>query len=170
MYETANKVLEAARKIGLGSDEFRQVVPSQWEGVLERVFERFANTYKQDVTWLWSHLKGQGMAIQTDNGLKYIACLFKPETKVWVLLEDWDREKKLGNYWVFEGTYGATLAVLNNMHDIEYYVVDRSFNWMVVENHHGVLIGIGEPVESLIRNLKIAQLGTSGDVPRSACL
>jgi hypothetical protein len=162
MYETANKVLEAARDLGLGSDEFRQVAPGQWERILKQVFDRFADTYETNVTWLWSHLKNQGAAIQTENGLKYLGSLVKPETQVWLLFEDWDEKKKQGNYWVFEGTYGAAVGVLNNMHCIEYYIADRKLNWMIMENHHDFLIGTGEPAESFILNLRAAQQGVQG--------
>lgn len=155
MYETANKLQKAAHEMGIGPDKFRQVGPDRWRDILKQVFQRFTNTYRFDVTWLWSHLKSEGCAVQTEDGLKYIGSLFKPEVKVWVLFEDWDRKKEHGNYWVYEGTYGATVAVLNNMQGIEYYIVDRNFNWMILENHHNVIIGVGEPAESFIRNLKI---------------
>jgi hypothetical protein len=67
---------------------------------------------------------------------------------------------------VFEGNYGAAVDVLNNMHGIEYYIVDRKFNWMVMENHHDILMAVGEPAESRILELKSAQQGTPADAKK----
>lgn len=157
MYETPNKLLEVALEVGLGKDEFRQAKSDQWKGILKKVFDNFADTYKLDVPWLWSHLKCHGASIQTNNGLRYLDSLVNPETKVWLLVEDWDRTKKQGNYWVFEGKYGAIVSILNNMHGIEYYIVDQKFKWMILENHHDVLIGVGELAEAFILSLKASQ-------------
>lgn len=55
-------------------------------------------------------------------------------------------------------TYGAAVAVLNNMHLIEYYIVDRNFNWIAMENHHGDLIAVGEFILTIA-----AHLTTAGD-------
>ena len=163
MYKTPNKVLEAARELNLASEAFRQVGPGQWEPVLKSIFEKFANTSDAGVTWLWQHLKNEGVSTQTENGLNFIGSLFEPDLMVWVIFEDWDRTKKNGNYWVFEGNYGAAINVLNNMHGIEYYIVDRKFNWMIMENHHDILIAVGEPAESRLIELKSAQQGTPAD-------
>jgi len=166
MYETPNKILEAARELDLGSEAFRQVSPGQWESVLKNIFEKFANTSETGVTWLWENLKNQGVSFQTDNGLNYIDSLFESETNVWVLFEDWDGTKKNGNYWVFEGNYDSTVDLLNNMHGIEYYIVDRKLNWMIIENHHDILIAVGEPAESRLLELKSAQQGTPADAKK----
>lgn len=157
MYETPNKFLKAALAVGLGKDEFRQAKADQWKGILKQVFDKFADTYKLDVPWLWSHLKHQGESVKTESGLIYLDSLVNPETKVWLLVEDWDRTKRDGNYWVFEGTYAAIVSVLKNMHCIEYYIIDRKFNWMILENHHDVLIGVGELAEDFILSLKANQ-------------
>ncbi len=166
MYETANKVLQAARELKLESKAFRQVRAVQWAPVLKMIFEKFANTSETGVTWLWSKLKNHGVHFQTENGLNYLDSLFEPETEVWILFEDWDRTKKNGNYWVFEGNYGSTVNVLNNMHCIEYYIVDRKINWIIIENHHDILIAVGEPAESRLLEVKSAQQGTPSDAKK----
>lgn len=160
MYETPNKALEAASKLDLTTAVFRQVGPGQWEQVLKSILKKFANISDTGATWLWQHLKNHGVSFQTENGLNYIGSLFEPDIKIWVIFEDWDSTKKHGNYWVFEGNYGATIDVLNNMHGIEYYIADRNLNWMIMENHHDTLIAVGEPAESRLLEFKSAQQST----------
>jgi len=162
MYETPNTVLAAARELSLSPEDFRQVGPQKWKTIIRQIFESFANTYRTDVTWLWNHLKSSREAVQVNCSLKYLGSLVSPASAVWVLFEDWDATKNEGNYWLFEGTFGATLAVLNNMHGIEYYIVDRNFTWLIVENHHDILIGIGEPAESFIRGIAAQQSAPAG--------
>ena len=163
MYETANKALESARELSLQADQFRQVGPRQSQAVLTAILGSFANTHDQGVASVWSHLKHEGASLQSENGIGDIGAMVAPDTPVWLLLEDWDSTKQRGNYWVFEGLYSAVIAVLSNMHLIEYYIVDRKLNWMVLENHHDVLIGIGDPAESFIRNLGSAQQTATRD-------
>lgn len=157
MYETPNKLLEAALELGLSKGEFRQAKPGKWREILKQILDKFADTYKLDVSQLWSHLKCPGTSVQTENGLECISSLVDPGTNVWLLVEDWDRTKKQGNYWVFEGSYGAVIRVLNNMHCVEYYIVDLRLNWMILENHHDILVGVGEVAEIFILSLKANQ-------------
>ena len=79
-----------------------------------------------------------------------------PETDVWLILEDWDRAKERGSFWLFEGRYEATLRVLQNMHRIEFYIADRNMTWIVCENHHDLLIGSGEYIVNKLRALSAA--------------
>lgn len=48
------------------------------------------------------------------------------------------------------------MDVICNLPYLEYYLVDQSLNWMILETHHGVLIGIGEPAESFVKGLDSA--------------
>lgn len=154
MFETVNAVLASAHELGLGSDAFRQVAPGRWESVLASVLERFTKSRNPDLTWLWEDLKIPGQSIQLSQALDRLGSMVDGQTPVWLLLEDWDRTKKHGAYWVFEGMYSAVIDVLRNTHGIEYYIVERGQSWMVLENHHDVLIGIGEPAESFVANLR----------------
>ena len=42
------------------------------------------------------------------------------------------------------------------MHGLEYYIVDKSLNWIIMENHHDILIAVGEPAETNLSKLKSA--------------
>ena len=153
MYGTMNEVLQSAAELNLPETRFRQLGPREWRLALKQVFDRFATTHKTSVTWLWEFLRKPHASIQFDDGLPFVKPLFAPDTPVWLMVEDrWG--KKRGNYWVFESTYGTAVAVLENFHFVEYYLVDRKLEWMLLENHHGYVIGVGEPALSLVRDLR----------------
>jgi len=163
-YATPNKILAVARELHLTADSFHQVGPSQWASVLKRIFQEFATTSETGITWLWQQLKHEGVSTQTEhNNLSHLSTLFENESKVWVVFEDWDHTKKNGSYWLFEGNFGSAINVLNNMHGIEYYIVDKKMHWMVMENHHDILIAVGEPAESRLLAFKKARQDRSAD-------
>ena len=153
MYETMNQVLQSAAELNLPAAQFRQLGPREWRPVLKQVFDRFATTHVTGVTWLWEFLREPNTSIQFDDALPFVKPLFAPHTPVWLMVEDtWG--KKRGNYWLFESTYGTAVAVLENFHFIEYYLVDRKLDWMLMENHHGYVIGVGEPALAAVRDLQ----------------
>lgn len=53
----------------------------------------------------------------------------------------------------YRGTIRAILAVLRDCPAFEYCIVPTQTDWLLCENHHGVLMAIGEPVESRLRDL-----------------
>lgn len=106
MYETLNQVLNSARELGLDSQEFRQVGPTRWQDILSRILRTFTKTHVHNVLFLWEWIKSPHVSFQTKNGLELIRSMVDPKTRVWVLLEDTQRTKKTGNYWVFEGGFG----------------------------------------------------------------
>lgn len=154
MYETPNSILQSAAELNLPAAEFRQLGPRAWKPVFRKVFERFATTHDTDMLWLWEFLRQPYPSVELGYALPVIERLFAPDTAVWLIVEDWHGDKKHGNYWVFESTYGTAVAVLENFHFVEYYLVDRRLEWMLLENHHGYVIGVGEPALSLVRELR----------------
>jgi hypothetical protein len=46
--------------------------------------------------------------------------------------------------------------LLGDLYGFEYYIVSKKFEWLLCEDHHGVLIGVGQPVIERIENLKVS--------------
>jgi hypothetical protein len=49
---------------------------------------------------------------------------------------------------VFRGRPTAIAKILEHTRDDEYALVDMNLDWLVIENHHNVLFGSGEPIAS----------------------
>ena len=62
---------------------------------------------------------------------------------VWFIAED----DQLPHYPVFETTPEVASAVIGECYGFEYYLIAKSFDWLVCEDHHGGLHAIGEQVE-----------------------
>ena len=146
MYETANKILAAARELEIEHIRFRQVSGQRFAAILNSVLTTFTRggTRNNDALWLWEDLKGPTCSLVQSCGPDILRQVTDAATPVWLITEDWDRTKRHGNYWLFEGEFGAVLDVLENVHHLEYYIVARKFDWLLLENHHDVIVAAGE--------------------------
>jgi len=63
-----------------------------------------------------------------------------PNERVWFIAE----ESRLPFYPVYEATPNAAQRVIEECYGFEYYLVAKDMTWLLCENHHGWLIGVGE--------------------------
>lgn len=146
MYDTANKILAAARELKIERARFRQVAGQRFAAVLNSVLTTFTRggTRNRDALWLWDYLKDPTYSLVQPCGPDILRQVTEGATPVWLITEDWDRTKRHGNYWLFEGDFVAALDVLKHLHRLEYYIVAQKFEWLLLENHHDVIVGAGE--------------------------
>lgn len=110
----------------------------------------------KDHLWLWEQFKEPSFALRVHPGHDLLLRLISPEERVWFITEDWDGAKKDDNFWVFEGEAGAVQAVLEELPLFEYDVVDQNCAWLLCENHHNLLIGVGRPMVDRMKGLASA--------------
>jgi hypothetical protein len=146
----------AARDAGCSDADFALVSLHEHQRVFGQILARFCESGLEllDATWLWQHLVGPQEAIQTERALQYLAALLQPHERVWFIAEDWPRTKKHGNYWLYDATADASLRVLGEAHAFEYYIVKRDLSWLICENHHGVVIGVGDELVKAMRAVR----------------
>lgn len=73
---------------------------------------------------------------------------------MFLLVEDWARTKQGEPLWVFEATLAAAVAILDNHHGLEFYIVARSFDWLVAEEDQGVLMVVGDQAASRLARVR----------------
>ena len=156
MYETPHKALSAARERGIPPGRFRQVRPSRWTAILDRVLKVFTprGVLNRNRDWLWEDFAQPCHVLRRPHTPATLLELDVASCRVWLILEDFDCTKRAGRHWLFEGDLGAVVEVLNNMHFMEFYVVARDLEWMVAENHHDMLFGVGEHGAQMLRALE----------------
>jgi hypothetical protein len=145
----------AARDAGCSDAEFSLVSPHRYREVLRQIVARFCRAGDEllDASWLWQHLVGPREAARTDGSLDYLTALLPPAERIWFVAEDWPRTKKHGNYWLYETTVEAALRVLAEAHAFELYLSKRDLSWLVCQNHHDVVLGVGDEIVSAMRAL-----------------
>ena len=75
------------------------------------------------------------------DALEVLRSVLPTNVPVWFVAEDFGRTKERGG----------------EHHLFEYYIVGRKLGWMVAENHHDVLMAVGEPVASRLDALRPAR-------------
>jgi hypothetical protein len=144
MSTTASWVAEAVDTLSLAG-RVRPVDEPQRSEVLRHVTDAFLE--RPDVLFWWSHLKVPSENWQTENGYKHLPQLAAdPESDCWLVtgLEDDDKG-------VFQCTPALASAIIGECPGFEYALVDSGLKWMVIENHHDILIATGDAVPRLSR-------------------
>ena len=144
------EIATAMRALQLPPENLVTVRSTRYSAVLSRILETFTiyGVQGRDHLWLWEGFKGEHYAVYLDapEGYRWLPRLLPPDERVWLLTEDWERRKRDGHYWVFEGRVGTIGAVLGELFAFEYYIVDKKLEWLLCKNHHNVLIGVGSHI------------------------
>jgi hypothetical protein len=95
-----------------------------------------------DRRWWWEDFKNESFdfidfAIPYDQILRIIPDMAK---KVWFMIEDIQDP-----YYPIYDCYPLVIPkILEQCVGFEYYIIDKNKEWLICENHHNRLIGIGE--------------------------
>jgi hypothetical protein len=147
---------EAVKALSLSASTFKLVSLHEYEPILVSILERFTTLGKKglNASWLWAALQEPHTSIHVAYPPGVLQKLVLPQEKVWFVAEDWRRTKRHGNFWLYEGTVAAIVKLLGEVHGFEYCIVSKKFEWLLGEDHHGVLTGVGQLVMEKIENLK----------------
>jgi hypothetical protein len=146
MSTTASWVAEAIDALSLG-EWVRRLGGRERSDVLNRVADAFLA--RPGVLFWWEHLKVPAEYWHTEQGYQHLPRIAPdPEAACWLItgLTDADEEKA-----VFECTPALASALVGECPHFEYAVVDPALTWIVIENHHDVLIATGDAGKRLSR-------------------
>lgn len=117
--------------------DFKFVSPHSFQPILDRIANRFLMEGTRDLRfiWLWERFCYQTGGSQPADALLEVEQRLEPQDRYWFLASD-----EQGKYWVADASGSGIVAVLRQMYGFEYYIVDRHMNWLICENHHGMLI------------------------------
>jgi hypothetical protein len=82
-----------------------------------------------------------------DNGFTRLPLLVPlPKEPCWFVAEDTDSSL----YPIYEATPEQAARIIGECFAFEYYLVAKNLQWLICENHHGRVIGMGEAVVAAI--------------------
>ncbi|WP_202630522.1 DUF6756 family protein [Deinococcus alpinitundrae] len=119
------EISAALKALHLPAEDMVAVRSNRYRTILSRILEAFTSYGAQgrDRLWLWEGFKGEQYTLHLKEPKGYrLLWLVPPDEQVYLLTEDWGRQKHDGNYWVFEGRAGAIEAVLRELFAFEYYI------------------------------------------------
>ena len=149
-----HEILQIAAALGFSTADFRVIGITDWEPVMKKIEEKFLKDQYNKWVWWWDgHFKGPVYA----SGLFSVPFvildkLIPLQESVWFIAEG--RKNKL---WLFEGNIKSIQLVLAEIYAFEYYIVSKKYEWLLCENHHDVLFGVGEKIIEKVKQVEEEQ-------------
>lgn len=147
-----SEILVRARNLGFNSEEFDSVNIYAWPEIMKKIETKFVirrNTNTK-FNWWWEDLKGEKTSVifPEDNGWSYLDQLVGKHEKVWFV--GCNSKYDVTKFYLFQGYVKPIQQVLGEMYPFEYYLINKKYEWMLCENHHGVMIALGSIRNRLI--------------------
>jgi len=152
MESIAATILQAVRELGFGTNRCERLPVDEASGVYEAALRHYVP--EGSPKWWWEHFPvSTGVHFEAGDGWRQLSRLVpNPDERVWLIAED----EGLPGYSVWTARVRDIAAVLGECPAFEYYLVQPEFRWLLCENHHNVLIAVGEEVEERLRTCRRA--------------
>lgn len=139
------RLLASARDFKVPDDKFDVIGIHDWPDIFKKIEAKFIvkeNTNTR-FNWWWDNLKSDRFSLEfpNDDAWTYLDQLIDKSEKVWFIACDSSRDPS--KYWLFEGFIEPIQQILGRLNAFEYYLVSKKYDWLLAENHHGYLIGLG---------------------------
>ncbi|GAB3740404.1 hypothetical protein GCM10027594_20370 [Hymenobacter agri] len=146
-----HELQQTAAALGLPSIAFRAVGITEWESIMKKIEDKFVSARYDTVLWWWSgYLRGPVHSVLLPGlPVEALDKIIPLHEQVWFVAED-------DKFWLFEGDIKSIQQVLAESHAFEYYIVSKKYEWLLCENHHDVLFGVGDII---IEKLKQVERG-----------
>lgn len=146
------EIESAVSKLGLGLAEI-QLLPAEEN---KRLYGLLVGKFVSggDRRWWWeafneeeaSHVFEDGM------GFKRIPELVPDANeKLWFVVE----EDQMEFYPVYETTAEVASAIVGECYGFEYYLIPKDTSWIICENHHNRIIGVGNSIIERLREVAV---------------
>jgi hypothetical protein len=144
-----HELLQTATTLGLPTTSFRAVGITEWEPIMKRIEDKFVSARYDKLLWWWNgYLKGPVYSVLLPGWpADALPKLIPLHEQVWFIAED-------DKFWLFEGNVESIQKVLAESHAFEYYIVSKKYEWLLCENHHDVLFGVGEIIVEKLKQFE----------------
>jgi hypothetical protein len=132
------------------AEQLRAIPAEEAEALYDQLEERFAT--RKGCRWIWGYMRSPGASRQfiDDRAFEHLANVVPSTSDELLFFPGSDQD----SVCAYSGTIGAIATVIGDCSAFEYCIFPPSIEWLVCENHHGILIAAGEPVESRLRALE----------------
>jgi hypothetical protein len=150
MVSNRDEINAAINTLGLPSQICRALLDAEGWEVFHAALTKF--TGGDDRRWWWEAFSDEAIGRRVKDGWRLLTTLVpEPDGLVWFIAEDTD----LPFYPVYETTPAAVERILGECFAFEYYLVAKDLSWLLCENHHDSLIGVGEPIVTRLAQLAL---------------
>jgi len=133
----------ALRVLSVPVELFRLLPSDEGSILYQELLEEFVTD--GDRRWWWESFSKPSASKTFENGKGFekIAKLVPdPHEAVWFIVE----EDQLPFYPIYEATPAAIQKVIGECYGFEYYIIPKSKEWLLCENHHNRMVCIGKQI------------------------
>ena len=139
------EIHEAVKRLGLPDSRFRIVSENESSQVWREVETRFVS--EPFGGWWWCHFRNESAEAsyvgKEPSAFQYIVDIVPLDLgPLWFIVG----ASPDHSFVVCEGAIEDIRDVIGECYYFEYYVVPKELDWVLCENHHDVLIAIGDAV------------------------
>jgi hypothetical protein len=146
MWTERDDVERAIGELGL-SAELVALPEVEARRIYREIEARFAD--RQGARWIWEHLRLPSVSrtFEDDRAFERLPRLVPEGPLLFFPGSDSDI------LCAYVGEIGAIASVIADCAAFEYCIAPAGLEWLVGENHHGLLYAVGEPLASRLRNM-----------------
>ena len=140
MGQVTEEIENAKKLLGLTNDDIILLDKERGREIFDQLLAHFVTS--GDRRWWWEDFRQESFSFKHHDYPFELLNEIMPETntKVWLMVED-DYEEF---YPIYETRPEIIKDIIGECFGFEYYIVDKDKEWLICENHHDRLIGIGE--------------------------
>lgn len=146
---TLSEVENAIKNLGLNNEV--RLVSGNPQDTYNEIYTAFVS--KNDVYWWWEHFidESESISFNDSMGFKAIGDLVPDTSEIlWFIVED----SQLPHFPIFEASTNNIIKIIGECFAFEYYLVPKTKSWLLCENHHDYVIGVGEAIVQSIKGYK----------------
>jgi hypothetical protein len=126
---------EAIRVASTQGEPVRRCGPEESVAVIQATRATFVKGARKH--WWWEAFSVAPRRIGREQGTPYFHEYVALETACWLILDD--NRGDDDDLRVLDTTARGAECVLSELYALEFYLVDKRYEWLLAENHHGVI-------------------------------
>jgi hypothetical protein len=150
MGEVVNEIESAIKTLNLNKSDINLID----DELGNRVFDEYENYFvcSKNRRWWWEDFKQDFFVFKDyEKPFEILKEIIPTAENVWFMVEDYHE--------AFYPIYDANPKIIGNViaecFGFEYYIMDKNKEWLICENHHNQLFGIGKDLKA--RNLALIE-------------
>ncbi|NJL21807.1 MAG: hypothetical protein HC895_14960 [Leptolyngbyaceae cyanobacterium SM1_3_5] len=143
-----DEALTALGQFPYSETDLRLLSPDECGNILVTILNRFTTLGDRGLTEYcdWDSFKEPKYSVRVEHAPADLCRVVPLDEPVWFVAEDWYRNKPHDNFWLYEGKIETICNLLNEMYEFRYYVVSKTYDWLISENPQDCLIGVGSSI------------------------
>ena len=144
------EIASALNVLSISQSSFRLLPEGEAKPLFEDLLSEFVNG--EDRRWWWEAFSSIDYSVDFDDGKAFERITDiapDPLALTWFVVE----EDQLPIYPIYEARPVDIQKVIGECYAFEYYIVSKSKKWLLCENHHNRMIGVGKEIIERMKEL-----------------